>query len=351
MSEDLKQNLQRSLYNIDTKSNKIYFFVQDTKGNAKASIRFIYDIASSLSKDGYKIVMLYEKPDYMPIDSWSFRKYEGLEFQVIEGTNLQIAPEDILVIPEIFGFVMEQVKNLPCGKIVLCQAYDHVLETLSPGATWQQYGFYKCIATSETQKEEISKIMRNVSFDIIRPTISDCFVKQTHPPKPIILVHTREQREGLNLIKSFYLKYPQFRFFTFRDLRGLSEEEFANAMNDAFLGVWLDSTSSFGTFPIECMASGIPVIGKIPNLKPEWMNEKNGVWVENTLQIVDVIADFAQTWLEDSVLPTLYSEGETTANSYRMTEDFDTEVVRIFNEFQIKRKEFFFQQLNQLNQK
>ena len=246
---------------------------------------------------------------------------------------------------------MEQVKNLPCGKIVLCQAYDHVLETLSPGATWQQYGFYKCIATSETQKEEISKIMRNISFDIIKPTISDCFVKQTHPPKPIILVHTREQREGLNLIKSFYLKYPQFRFFTFRDLRGLSEEEFANAMKDAFLGVWVDTTSSFGTFPIECMASGIPVIGKVPNLKPEWMNEKNGVWVENTLQIVDVIADFAQTWLEDSVLTTLYSEGEATANNYRITETFETEVIRIFDEFQTKRKEFFFQQLNQLNQK
>lgn len=351
MSEDLKQNLQRSLYNIDTKSNKIYFFVQDTKGNAKASIRFIYDIANSLTKEGYKVVMLYEKSDYTPIDSWSYRKYEGLEFQVIEGTNLQIAPEDILVIPEIFGFVMEQVKNLPCGKIVLCQAYDHILETLSPGATWQQYGFYKCIATSETQKDEISKIMRNVSFDILKPTISDCFVKQTHPPKPIILVWAREQREGLNLIKSFYLKYPQFRFFTFRDLRGLSEEEFANAMKDAFLGVWLDQTSSFGTFPIECMASGVPVIGKIPNLKPEWMNEKNGVWVENTLQLVDVVADFAQTWLEDSVLPTLYSEGEVTANNYRMSEDFDKQINKIFDEFQNKRKEFFLQQLNQLNEK
>jgi len=349
MSEELKQNLQKSLYNIDTKSNKIYFFVQDTKGNAKASIRITYDIANSLNESGYKVVMLYEKSDYTSINDWSFKKYNGLEYQIIDGTNLQIAPEDILIIPEIFGFVMEQVKNLPCGKIVLCQAYDHILETLSPGATWQQYGFYKCITTSEIQKEEISKIMRNVSFDIIRPTISDCFVKQNYPPKPIILVHAREQREGLNLIKSFYLKYPQFRFFTFRDLRGLSEEEFAAAMNDAFLGVWLDVTSSFGTFPIECMASGIPVIGKVPNLKPEWMNEKNGVWVENTLQIVDVIADFAQTWLEDSVLSTLYSEGEITANNYRITEEFNTKVNKIFEDFQNKRKEFFFNQLNNLN--
>ena len=200
----------------------------------------------------------------------------------------------------------------------------------------------------QSLQEEISKIMRNISFDIIKPTISDCFVKQTHPPKPIILVHTREQREGLNLIKSFYLKYPQFRFFTFRDLRGLSEEEFANAMKDAFLGVWVDTTSSFGTFPIECMASGIPVIGKVPNLKPEWMNENNGIWTSNTNEIVDYIATFTQNWLEDNVKPELKDEMLKTIENLPTKEYFETQSVKLFTSYIETRTETFEEQLNKL---
>jgi hypothetical protein len=36
---------------------------------------------------------------------------------------------------------MEQIKNLPCGKIVLTQNYNHIVETLQPGQSWAQYGF------------------------------------------------------------------------------------------------------------------------------------------------------------------------------------------------------------------
>jgi len=343
------EKVQLSIQNLREKKARIYFFVQDTKGNAKASIRLIYQMADALRRDGFNPIMLHEKKDYVGVASWLGEEFMTLPHRAIEGQNLEISPEDFLIIPEIFGFVMEQVKNLPCGKIVLCQAYDHIMETLTPGSSWQQFGFFKCITTTESQKEYISKIMRNISINVIKPTIVECFQEQEKPPKPIIVVHSRDQRDGLNLIKTFYLKYPQFRFFTFKDLRTLSEGEFSEAMKDAFLGVWLDPTSGFGTFPLECMASGIPVIGKLPNLKPDWMNESNGVWVQDDLQIVDVIADFAQTWLEDSVLSDLYSEGKKTSDQYKSLDEFNSEVVTTFDSFSEKRKEFFVQQLNQLN--
>ena len=73
------------------------------------------------------------------------------------------------------------------------------------------------------------------------------------PPMPIIGVHTRHHEDTVNLIKTFYLRFPQFRWFTFRDLRGLSHEEFANGLKDCFMSVWIDPTSSFGTFPLESM--------------------------------------------------------------------------------------------------
>jgi hypothetical protein len=345
MELELQEKIKKSIENIEQKTSKIYFFVQDTKGNAKASIEYIYNMASTLRDNGYSVIMLHEKNDYVKPQVWLGDKFDGLTYQSVEGTNLEVAPEDIMVIPEIFGFVMEQIKNLPCGKIVIAQAYDHILETLTPGASWGQLGFFKCITTSETQREQIEKIMKKVSFSVIPPVISDTFQKQTLPPKPIIVVHSREQRDGINLIKQFYLKYPQYRFFTFRDLRGLSQEEFSRALQDSFLGVWIDPTSGFGTFPLECMKSGVIPMGRVPNLKPDWMKDKNGVWLDNSNIMVDVIADIIQTWLEDNLVQDIYKEGQETAAEYSNQEKFNTQVLELFSDFITKRKSAFEAQL------
>ena len=229
----------------------------------------------------------------------------------------------------------------------MCQAYDHILETLSPGGTWEQYGFFKCITTSEEQKDYINSLMRHVSIDIIEPTIHENFETSKFPAKTLIGVSAREQREGLNIIKQFYLKYPQYRFFTFKDLRGLSQDDFSKGLQDCLLGVWIDPTSGFGTFPLECMKSGVPVVGKIPNLKPSWMSEKNGIWIENQNQMVDVIADVVQTWLEDNVLADLYTEGFNTAEKFTNQENFKTSVIDIFESFINKRKDAFEAQITQ----
>ena len=349
MTQEQIQKLEGSIKNLKEKKSKIYLLVQDTKGNAKASISYTYHLGMALLEKGYNPIILHEKPDYVGVAGWLGNEFmEKLPHRAIEGQNLEVAPEDFIIIPELFGFVMPQITKLTCGKIVLCQAYDHILETLQPGQTWAQLGFYKCITTSEKQKEVIEGIMRNTSFDVLPPFISENFEPSKFPAKPFVAIHSREQRDTANFIKSFYVKFPQYRWITFRDMRGLSEKEFANAIKDCFLSVWIDETSGYGTFPLESMKTGVPVLGLTPNVIPQWMNEDNGLWINNKTQLVDFASQFLQNWLEENVNVGLYEGMKKTVSELPSKEDFYSKADSIFGDFINTRLTSFEEQLNKL---
>jgi hypothetical protein len=348
MNQEQISKLKKSIESMKDKSSRIYLITQDTKGNAKASVAYIYRLGISLLNLGYNPIMLHETPDYTGVSGWLGEEYMVLPHKSIEGQNLEISPEDLIVIPELYGFVMSQITNLPCGKIVLCQAYDHILETLQPGQSWSDLGFLKCITTSNKQKEQIESIMKNVSFDVLTPYISDEFKQQILPPKPIVSVHSREPRDTANLIKSFYVKFPQYRWVTFRDMRSLTEKEFAKGLESSFLSVWIDETSAYGTFPLESMKCDVPVLGLVPNLVPEWMSEDNGFWVNNKIQMVDFIADFLQNWLEDNVSENLHIEMKKTVDSLPTKESFEKQTISLFEKYIKTRRESFEEQLSKL---
>jgi hypothetical protein len=349
MNQEQITKLEKSIENLKNKKSRIFLLVQDTKGNAKASISYIYNLGMALLNNGYNPIILHEKPDYSGVANWLGQEFmDKLPHQAIEGQNLQVSPEDFIVIPELYGFVMSQITKLPCGKIVLCQAYDHMLETLQPGQTWNQLGFFKCITTSEFQKEYISNVMRGLSIDVLKPFISDNFKTQTLPPKPIIAIHTRESRDTANIIKTFYIKFPQYRWVTFKDMRGLSEEEFAKSLNDCFLSVWIDETSGYGTFPLESMKVGIPVLGLVPNLLPHWLNEDNGIWINNKTQMVDFIADVLQNWLEDNLNETLFEGMKKTVSELENKDSFYKNSIKLFDYYLESRQVSFEEQLSKL---
>lgn len=346
MENQLQEKVKQSIKVLRDKQARIYFLVQDTKGNAKASVRLIYQMAKTLKDNGFNPIILHEKADYAGVIAWLDEEYMSLPHRAIEGQNLEISPEDFLVIPEVFGFVMDQVKQLPCAKIVLTQQYAHMLETLQPGQTWNQFGFLKCITTSSKQKEYIERVMRQISFDIVEPLISEEFTPKSTPAMPIIGIHTKDQSDAINIIKTFYLKFPQYRWFTFRDLRGLSEKEFANSLRDCFLSVWIDDHSGFGTFPLESMKSNVPVIGKVPNLSPDWMTEDNGIWITDQTLFPDIIADYVQNWLEDNIDPKIFEQMKTTVERYSDKQKFESSVVSLFEGYLNTRADSFENQIS-----
>ena len=314
--EETIEKIEQSIKDLESKNSKIFFLTQDTKGTQRASVAINYQFVKLLKDAGYNASILHEKDDYTGVGEWLSEDYTSLPHTSIEGGDLQVGPQDLLVIPEVFGHVIEQTVDMPCKRAIFCQSYDYIFEMLQPGATWASLGIDTVITTSEASSEYIKSIFPGVEPIVVPLSIPEYFKPDDKPKKPIVSIHTRDHRDTMKLIKSFYVKYPQYRWVTFRDLRGLTRKDFASALGESCVAVWVDDICGFGTFPLESMQCGTPLIAKVPNLKIDWINEKNAIWTYELNQMVDMVGAYLKSWLEDSIPEELYSEMDKTVEPY-----------------------------------
>lgn len=318
---EMVEKLKTAVENIDKKDFGLYFFAMDTKGNATAGVANIYEHVKTLRELGYNAQILHEKNDYQTVGSWLGQEYAELPHVSIEAQQLQVSAADFIIVPEVFANIIEQTSQMPAKTIVFCQSYDYIMEMLSPGKKWGDYRVDTAITTTTKQGDYIKTLFPNVKTEVIPVGISEHFTPSEKPKKPIIAVSTREQRDLVKLFKTFYLKYPHFKWVSFRDMRGLPREQFAEALKECCMSVWIDDISGFGTFPIESMKCDVPVIGKVPRMVPEWMEDNNGVWTHDMLNITDLIAQYLQAWMEDSEPQEVLGEMSKMKDKYTLEQE------------------------------
>lgn len=330
------ENIQKGIDKLVNKENKVVFYVQDTKGGAKASVATMYQHAKALISLGYNAVMLHEKEDYIKVGSWLGLEYDDIPHHSVEKNTLKIGPSDFLIVPEVYGNVLEQVEKLPMEKIMLVQQYEHMLDTYSVGKSWINYGCVETITTSQWLKDLIQDTIHVKNVNIIPVGIPDFFKPKSIPKKPVIAILCRDMKKAGKIIKQFYLKYPLMSFISFKDMHGMTQKDFAENLSDCCLAVWHDDTSSFGTFPIEALKSNVPVIGKAPNVIPEWMTDDNGLWVYDENQMVDMIFNFMKSWLEDT-LPETYTDVTASVKDTYTIEQMEDAVKTVYAQYFQKR--------------
>jgi hypothetical protein len=94
------------------------------------------------------------------------------------------------------------------------------------------------------------------------------------------------------------------------------------------------------------MKSGVPVIGKVPNIPPSWMTEENGIWITDKTLFADVIADYVQNWLEDNINPEIQEEMKKTLELISDKQKFELSVVTLFTSYLNSRADSFEQQIS-----
>jgi hypothetical protein len=325
MSENVnkvnEEQVNAVIEKLESKEFGIYFFTLDTKGNPVAGVANIYEHVKVLTELGYNATILHEKNDYKKFGDedenglvdWLGEEYANLPHVSIESGALNVGPQDFLIIPEVFSTVMQQkeVRSLPCKKIVFSQSHEYIFELLPLGRRWTDFGFNDVITTSQKQGEYLKTLFPSIKTHVVPVAISSLFKPSSKPKLPIVTIHARNQSDVTKITKAFYLQYPIYKWLTFKELRGLSKAQFADELSKSCLSVWVDDVAGFGTFPLEAIECNTPVIAKVPNMVPEWMEDVdsdgnsvlkyNGLWTSTTLNIPELIATYMKVWLEDSV--------------------------------------------------
>ncbi len=291
------QKLESAIDRLKTSNSNVYFLTYDTKGNARASVKYIYDLALTLHKNGVPSKILVEDKTYKGVESFLGDTYKELPVVSIKDDKIELKVDDVLVVPEYFSNALQQLSNIKCVKVMLVQQKEYIFETLPIGSRWSDYGFDRVITTTESSKKYILDYFPESLVYIIPPIIGDHFKPINLPLKPIIAISCRDRTVHRRLISEFYLKYPQLRWVTFKDMVQMSYEEFATALSECMVSVWVDDESTFGTFPLESMKCGVPVIGKIPDTEPDWLSE-NGMWTYDTDKLVDILGTYILAWIE-----------------------------------------------------
>ena len=139
------------------------------------------------------------------------------------------------------------------------------------------------------------------------------------------------------LIKTFYWKYPIYKFISFKDVRNLNREAYAETLKNGAITVWIDDDTPFGYSPLEAMRCGNIVIGKIPEIVPEWMQDdegiiNNGFWSYDRQSLPDILAKVIASWMQDEIPQELIKSVDETNKKYTQ-ETWNVNVLNTINTY------------------
>ena len=347
-------NIKAEIDKIDSKKNRIYFFVIDTKGAPSGSLEYIYNLALILKEDGYDVSMLHTEDEFVGVESWLGKKYADLPHYNVNKGDVGTSPSDILFIPEIFSQVMNQTKNLPCKRVAILQNYDYVVEQMPYSAQWGDFGILEGITNSDCQAKELNKVFPYVKLTKVSPYISDIFGNTNDPKKMVVNIISKDQSDIKKIVKPFYWKYPMFKWVSFKELRNLSKEDFSKALREAAITIVVDETASVSYSALEAMKSGSIVMCKVPSTDLDWATSEDGalpnccVWFDNFDTLHKQIASVVRSWVTDKVPSVLEDESKKILET--MSRDkTKKEILSYVNEILNKRKKDMEELMAQVN--
>ena len=320
---EMIKRVEDSIKSLEDKTFNVYFVVLDTKGNPSGTLEYLYKTALVLKNKGYNVTMLHQEDDkeFVGVGDWLGEEYAALPHLSIgenSKNNVDIGPSDFLFVPEVFASVLVHTKQLSCKRVMIMQNYNHLEEFMPVGVTPEDIRVSDVITTTKVQEGILHSFFPNLRTHVVSPSISKMFRRSDNPKKLIVNVISKNQSDISRIVKPFYWKYPIYKWVSFRDLRGLSQETFCEALREAAVTIWVDDKTNFGYSALEALRCGTILLAKVPENLSDWNVDKdeNGnerltnscIWFESIDRLPDMIASVVRSWTLDKIPQTIYDE-------------------------------------------
>jgi len=126
--------------------------------------------------------------------------------------------------------------------------------------------------------------------------------------------------------------------------QAMRRTDFAKRLQNNFAAVWIDRISSFGTFPLECMKSGVIPICLKPDIMPEYLINRDengqpigvvdgaGVWTNNFYDLPVVTGEVLIKFIDDSITDELYESMSNVTSKYNQVSS-QIRLVEIYSQY------------------
>lgn len=364
------QRVEEAIRQLKDNESVLNFFVVDCNNTPNGDMFYIYHLAKTLHEKGFKVQMLYQleneytdgelyqlerknqaiNPErvFGGVGQWLGEDYANLPHLNISTQDWSVKPSDFLFIPEaLSSFMVQTFKHkLPCKRYVLVHNFDYVTDFIPFGSEWKHYGIFDAVVNTKRQEKLIKSVFPYINTTVLPPCILPVFRKPVEPKKLVVNIVAKHQSDVNKIIKQFYWKYPVYKFISFRDIRLFSTEKLAEMLKEAPITVWVDDNSPFGYTALAAMRSGSFLIGKIPQVMPDWITNEDGsiknnaIWVYDTNVIPDMLNKAITCWLNGKEEE--FSTPDIDATNKLYTPEIWSENVEKFirNVFQTRIDEF-----------
>ena len=201
------------------------------------------------------------------------------------------------------------------------QNYNHITEFMPVSQTYENLNITDAIITTKVQEEKVKTWFPYVRTHIVSPSVKGMFRKNTEPKKLIVNIISKDQSIVNQIVKPFYWKNPLYKWVSFRDLRGLNQDVFCEALREAAITIWIDDNTNFGLTLLEALRCGGVVLAKVPNNPSDWMLKDGDLtdsvlWFNNPDEVSDMLSSVVRSWTTDNIPDEVYKAQETFDNLY-----------------------------------
>jgi hypothetical protein len=193
---------------------------------------------------------------------------------------------------------------------------------MPPHQTPTTLGIMDAIVTTNEQVAKINEYFPDLRCHVVSPSIKSMFRNNDAPRKLVVNVLTKDQSKFNQLTKFFYWKNPMYKWLTFRDLRGLPQETFCEALRESAITIWMDDETKFGYNLLEAMRCGNLVLAKTPLHLSDWMKDENGditksvLWFDDIEDIPMILSSIVRSWTLDMIPSEIYEEQNKLSELY-----------------------------------